>query len=124
MQPLHLQIDGDLSPTATTKAAGLAELAPQFAIGAFQQGRGTHEFAGDATEPIESNGLLKIPLQRRHRFWGLLLPSAGEGAQALARLDGRLGLINATGLRKPLLTRLSMRLSGCQSSRALSASTR
>jgi len=32
MQSLHLQIDGDLSPSATAKAAGLPELAAQFTI--------------------------------------------------------------------------------------------
>ncbi len=36
MQSLHLQVDPDKSPTTTTKAASLSELAAQFTIGAFQ----------------------------------------------------------------------------------------
>ena len=82
MQPLHLQIDGHFRSPATTKTAGLSELAAQFAIGAFEQGRGAYEFARDTTQGVEGNRLLKIALQRRHRFWCLLLPGAHPTARA------------------------------------------
>src|SRR5260370_5200703 len=85
MQPLHLQIDRNLSPTATAKAAGLSELAAQFAIGAFQQRSGAHELAGDATQGIEGNRLFKIPLQGCYGFWCLLLPGVHHRTQARAR---------------------------------------
>jgi hypothetical protein len=54
MQSLHLQIDGHFSTPATTKAAGLSELAAQFAIGAFQQGSSAYEFASDTSKSIEA----------------------------------------------------------------------
>jgi hypothetical protein len=38
IESLDLQIDGDLGSLETPKAAGLTKLAPQLAIGAFQQG--------------------------------------------------------------------------------------
>src|SRR6266566_3332715 len=104
MQPLHLQIDGHFRPPATTKTAGLSELAAQFAIGAFQQRSGAYEFAGDAPKSIEGNRLLKIPLQSCYSFWCLLSPGAHKAAQALACLGRRLGLINAAGLFQQLLT--------------------
>src|SRR5207302_5165987 len=100
-----------LPPPATTKTAGLSELAAQFAIGAFQQRRGGYEFARDATQRIEGNGLLKIPLQRRHRLWDLLSPGTYPDAQALMRLGGRVGLINDTGLFQQLLAQFSIALS-------------
>ena len=45
IEPLDLQKDGDLSPRWTAKAADLAKLAPQLAIGALQERGGAHEFA-------------------------------------------------------------------------------
>ncbi len=111
MQPLHLQVDGHLSPPATTKTAGLSELAAQFTIGTFEQGRSAHEFARDAPQRIEGNGLLKIPLQRRHRLWGLLSPGTYPDAQALVRLGGRVGLLNDTGLFQQLLAQFAVALS-------------
>ena len=58
------RVDCYLSTPTTAKASGLAELAAQFTIGAFQQGSGAHELARDATQGIKGNRLLKIPLQR------------------------------------------------------------
>jgi hypothetical protein len=104
MQSLHLQIDRDHSPSATAKAAGLSELAAQFTIGAFEQGRGAHELASDATQGIEGDRLLKVTLQCRHCFWCLLPLGAYKATQAFVRLGWRLGLINGTGLLKQLLT--------------------
>jgi hypothetical protein len=111
MQPLDLEIDRNLSPTATAKAAGLSELAAQFAIGAFQQRSSAHELAGDAPKGREGNCLFKIPLQGCHGFWCWLRPGVHHRTQALASLGWRLGLINGTGLRKPLLALLPMCLS-------------
>ncbi len=45
IESLDLQIDGDLGSLETPKAAGLTKLAPQLAIGAFQQRGGADEFA-------------------------------------------------------------------------------
>src|SRR2546426_9056264 len=51
IEPLDLDIDGDLSALWTAKAADLAQLAPQLPIGALQQRGRTNDFACHSLHP-------------------------------------------------------------------------
>ncbi len=78
IEPLDLQKDGNLCPCGTAKAADLAKLAPQFTIRALQERGGSHEFACHPWQLIVSNCLLKVALERIHRFRNASAPGVGK----------------------------------------------
>src|SRR5947209_1773736 len=78
IEPFDLEIDRHLSPLGTAKAADLAKLAPQLAIGALQQRGGADEFPCQAIERVVSNGLLEVTGERDHRFGCSCLPGLGK----------------------------------------------
>src|SRR5918911_2816339 len=59
----HLNVDRYFSSFRTAETADLPKLAPQFAIGAFQQRGGPHHFAHHPLEPIVTDRLFKLTLK-------------------------------------------------------------
>ena len=57
MEPLDLKIDSDLSPNQAAEGDRQAKFASQFAIGSFEQGRGTYPFTRES--------IVILPLSRQ-----------------------------------------------------------
>src|SRR5947208_9183831 len=106
IEPLDLDIDGDLSALWTAKAADLAQLAPQLPIGALQQRGRTNDFACHSLQRIVGNGLLKVTGEGGDRFRRSCLPGLSKGLQTSSGFGCVLGLINGTGLLHELFPRL------------------
>src|SRR6266446_5518170 len=60
IEPTDLYIDRHISSLWTAKAAGLAKLAPQLAIGALQQRGRADEFACHSLKRVIGNSLLEV----------------------------------------------------------------
>src|SRR5438270_433221 len=86
IQTSHLNVHRHFSSFGTTERAHLPKLAPQFAIGAFQQRGGAHHFAHYSLQCIVADRLLKLTLKGGDGLRLCWPPLRGKGREPGLRL--------------------------------------